>query len=270
MNPDTPNAETPIKNTIEALLFASRQPLSLRRIRSLMEDTDAEQIRAAIEELQADYSERAVQLVEVASGYRFQVVPGHTQAVQSMYEERPQRYSRAVMETLALIAYRQPITRSEIEEIRGISASSRVIATLLERNWIRIVGYADSIGRPANYGTTRAFLDYFNLQRLEDLPPLGEVRELSEMNAEQQDKRFGESLNEAIALDNQRKLEEEAQAQAEQLAAVGSGEGADDAGTEAGDGAADGVSDGVAENGTVVIEDIADADEDEEDPGLPN
>ena len=213
------SAQLTVKNTVEALLFASAKPLSLQRLKSLV-DEDPETIRKALEEIRSDYTDRAVQLVEVASGYRFQVAPGHTQAVQTMYEERPQRYSRAVLETLALIAYRQPITRSEIEEIRGISASSRVIATLLERNWIRIVGYADSIGRPANYGTTKAFLDYFNLKRLEDLPPLGEVRELSEMTAEQQDKRFGESLNEAIAMDNQRKLEEEALAQAEREAAA--------------------------------------------------
>lgn len=205
-----------LKQTVEALLFSSPKPLSVKQMQSALDESiERQAITQTLDELRKDYQERAVDLVEVASGYRFQVGSGFTRAVQSLHEERPQRYSRAVLETLALVAYRQPITRAEIEDIRGVSVSTRVMGTLLERNWVRIVGYADSIGRPAHYGTTKEFLDYFNLKHLDDLPPLGEVRELSEMNAEMQDKRFNDTLTEAIALEQERKLEEESRAQAE-------------------------------------------------------
>src|SRR5690606_10035661 len=129
-----------------------------------------DQLRAALGAIQAFYRQRGFELKEVASGYRFQVATAMAPWVSRLWEERPQRYSRALLETLALIAYRQPITRGDIEEIRGVAVSSNIVKTLLEREWIRVVGHKDVPGRPAMYATTRKFLDYFNLKNLDDLP----------------------------------------------------------------------------------------------------
>ncbi|HKM37042.1 MAG TPA: SMC-Scp complex subunit ScpB [Thiopseudomonas sp.] len=168
-------------NVLEALLLAAGKPLSLERIADLF-DTDMQpstaQIKAALEQLDADSKGRSYQLTEVASGFRLQVRPEYSPWVGRLWEERPQRYSRATLETLALIAYRQPITRGEIEDVRGVAVSAQLIKTLLEREWIRVVGYKDVPGKPAMLATTKAFLDYFNLRTLDELPNHSELQEL--------------------------------------------------------------------------------------------
>ncbi|HBO14018.1 MAG TPA: SMC-Scp complex subunit ScpB, partial [Halieaceae bacterium] len=143
-----------------------------------------EDIRAALEEVAARCEDRGFELREVASGFRFQVRQNLGPWVARLWHERPPKYSRALLETLALIAYRQPITRGEIEEIRGVAVSSNIIKTLHEREWIRVVGHRDVPGRPAMYATTRQFLDYFNLKSLDQLPALAEIRDLETLNAE--------------------------------------------------------------------------------------
>ena len=148
------------------------------------EKPERDQLRQAIAGLQEDYAERGIELVEVASGYRIQVRQDMEPWVSRLTEEKPARYSRALLETLALVAYRQPITRGEIEDIRGVSVSSSIVKTLQEREWVRIVGHRDVPGRPAMYGTTRQFLDYFNLKGLDDLPTLMELRDIDTINAE--------------------------------------------------------------------------------------
>jgi segregation and condensation protein B len=166
---------------VEAFLLASGRPLSLERLGELFEEgsrPEPAQLRAAIELLQHSCANRAYELKEVASGYRLQVRERFAPWVGRLWEERPQRYSRAMLETLALIAYRQPITRGEIEDIRGVAVNSHIVKTLLEREWIRVVGHRDVPGKPAMLATTRAFLDHFNLKSLEDLPPLAALREL--------------------------------------------------------------------------------------------
>lgn len=167
--------------------MASRQPLTLDKMQSLFADggePEKAQLREALEALQADYESRAVELKEVASGWRVQVRSNYSPWVSKLWEEKPQKYSRALLETLSLIAYKQPITRGEIEEVRGVAVSSNITRTLLEREWVRIVGHRDVPGRPALYATTKQFLDYFNLKSLEELPSLQEVRDLSEIQAE--------------------------------------------------------------------------------------
>ncbi|MDH5391582.1 MAG: SMC-Scp complex subunit ScpB [Gammaproteobacteria bacterium] len=141
-------------------------------------------IMEVIESLQQDYSGRAMELKEVASGYRFQVRHGYADYVGKLWEEKPSKYSRALLETLVLIAYRQPITRGEIEAIRGVSVSSHIIKTLVEREWVRVIGHRDVPGKPAIYGSTREFLDYFNLKSLDELPSLAEIKDLDKIAPE--------------------------------------------------------------------------------------
>lgn len=170
-----------LEQRIEALIFASDKPLSVARLQELLEvdgEVTRDDIRAALINLGKCYQQRGIQLVEVASGFRFQTVQTLSEVVGRLWEEKPQRYSRALLETLALIAYRQPITRGDIEEIRGVAVSSNIIKTLLERNWIRVVGHREVPGRPAIYATTRQFLDYFDLKSLDQLPSLAEIRDL--------------------------------------------------------------------------------------------
>jgi segregation and condensation protein B len=143
---------------------------------------DRDVIRVALAELQADYQDRGIELSEVASGYRIQVRSEYAEWINRLFDERPPRYSRALLETLAIIAYRQPLTRSEIEEIRGVGISSTIIKTLQEREWIRVVGHKDVPGHPELLATTREFLDYFNLKKLADLPSLSELREISHIS----------------------------------------------------------------------------------------
>jgi segregation and condensation protein B len=180
MNPDQ------VRNIIEAVLMASDVPQSINQLLALfdadLEKPDREQVRAALDQLQEEYSNRGLELKEVASGYRFQVRSDYALWVNRLYDEKPQRYSRAFLETLAIIAYRQPITRSEIEDIRGVSVNTNIIKTLQEREWVRVVGHRDVPGRPELLATTREFLDYFNLKKLSELPPLSEIKDFSQIN----------------------------------------------------------------------------------------
>ena len=176
-----------IKHIVESVLLAAGKPLNLEQLLAVFGDGEKpspDEVRGAIEALQEDYAGRGVELVEVASGYRIQVSQAMEPWVSRLTEEKPARYSRALLETLALVAYRQPITRGEIEDIRGVSVSTSIMKTLQEREWVRIVGHRDVPGRPAMYGTTRQFLDYFNLKGLDDLPTLMELRDIDTINAE--------------------------------------------------------------------------------------
>ena len=172
-----------LKPIVEAALLASTQPLTVRQLGELFTDADEVdhgQIAQALEALAQDCDGRGVELREVASGFRYQVRQDVHPWITRMWTERPSRYSRALLETLALIAYRQPITRPEIEQIRGVVVSSNIIKTMEEREWIRVVGYRDMPGKPALFGTTRAFLDYFNLKSLDELPPLSAIRDMED------------------------------------------------------------------------------------------
>ncbi len=182
-----------LKKIVEGLLLASNEPLSVKRIAEVFADQevfgdaekpDAEEIQAAIEEIAADCRDHGFELKEVATGWRYQVRQEFALWVGRLWEEKPVRYSRAILETLALIAYREPITGGDIEEIRGVAVSTAIIKTLMERQWVRIVGHRDVPGRPALYATTRQFLDYFNLKSLDELPSLSEIRDIDKINAE--------------------------------------------------------------------------------------
>ena len=172
-----------LKPIIEAALLATTQPMTIPQLLDLFSEEDEvgrEQVAKALEALAEDCSGRGVELHEVASGFRYQVRQEVHPWISRMWTEKPSRYSRALLETLALIAYRQPITRPEIEQIRGVVVSSNIIKTMEEREWIRVVGYRDVPGKPALFGTTRAFLDYFNLKSLDELPPLSEIRDMED------------------------------------------------------------------------------------------
>ncbi|WP_419810352.1 SMC-Scp complex subunit ScpB [Bacterioplanoides sp.] len=174
-----------LKNILEAALMAAGGPLSLERMQTLFdhhEQPKSTELKQALTDIKHDLLGRGIELIEVASGYRLQVRSEVAPWVGRLWDERPQRYSRALLETLALIAYRQPITRGDIEDVRGVVVSSQMMKTLIERDWVRIVGYRDVPGRPAMYATTKEFLDYFGLKSLEDLPSLMEIRELEDTN----------------------------------------------------------------------------------------
>ncbi len=176
-----------LKPILEALLLAAGKPLSLKVMAGIFDEEerpDNDSLRAALEAIATDCADRGFELKEVASGFRFQVRQSLASRVSRLWDEKPQRYTRAMLETLALVAYRQPITRGDIEEIRGVGVSSTIIRTLMDREWIRIVGHRDVPGRPAMFATTRQFLDYFNLKSLQDLPPLSEIRDLDQLNRE--------------------------------------------------------------------------------------
>jgi segregation and condensation protein B len=180
-------ARTSLKCILEAVLLAAGEPLDRAALARLFEDDerpDDAAIATALAELQEDYAERGLELKEVASGFRIQVREEVNPWVARLWEERPQRYSRALLETLALIAYRQPITRGEIEEVRGVSVRSNIIRTLQEREWVRVVGHRDIPGKPALFGTTKAFLDYFNLPSLDHLPSLAEIKDMDNFDPE--------------------------------------------------------------------------------------
>ncbi|MDJ0739779.1 MAG: SMC-Scp complex subunit ScpB [Gammaproteobacteria bacterium] len=177
----------PLKNVVEAALLAAGRPLSLDALQGLFSEIECpnkKELRGVLEQLAADYQGRGIEIAEVASGWRIQVGAACSPWVSRLWEERPARYSRALMETLALIAYRQPITRGEIEDIRGVSVSTNIVKTLLEREWVHVVGQRDVPGKPSLYATTRDFLDYFGLKSLADLPTLAELRDLDEINRE--------------------------------------------------------------------------------------
>ncbi|MBK5375368.1 SMC-Scp complex subunit ScpB [Pseudomonas sp. TH43] len=178
MNLTEPRELAPL---LEAFLLASGKPQSLERLFELFEEGERPEpavFKKALALLGKSCEGRAFELKEVSSGYRLQIREKFSPWVGRLWEERPQRYSRAMLETIALIAYRQPITRGEIEDVRGVAVNSNIVKTLLEREWIRVVGYRDVPGKPAMFATTKAFLDHFNLKNLEDLPPLAELREM--------------------------------------------------------------------------------------------
>ena len=168
---------------IEALLFSSSRPLSEKEILSafdLRSPPTSNEIKEALKSIEEKYSENSIELVKVASGYRLRIRQEYSSWVAKLWEAKPQKYSRALLETLALIAYRQPITRGEIEEVRGVSVSSQIIRTLLDRSWIEVVGHRDVPGRPALFSTTKDFLDDLNLSKLSDLPELPEIQNIPE------------------------------------------------------------------------------------------
>ena len=176
-----------VKMIIEGLLLAASRPLNLSEIAQVFDEDerpDKKELKKIIEVIEADCSDRGFELQEVASGYRFQVKQELSSWVGKLWDERPPRYTRALLEILALIAYKQPITRGDIEEIRGVSVSPNIIRTLIDREWVRVVGHRDVPGRPAMFATTKTFLDYFNLKSLQNLPPLSEIKELDNSDSE--------------------------------------------------------------------------------------
>ena len=169
---------TEIKHFIEAALLAAGRPLNADQLQKLFDGRMAPEkaeIREAVATLNDEYASRGITIAEVASGFRVQVKSGMADRLHKLWEDRPPRYSRAMFETLALVAYRQPITRGEIEDIRGVAVSANIVRTLLERDWVRVVGHRDVPGRPEMFGTTKSFLDYFGLKKLDDLPPLANL-----------------------------------------------------------------------------------------------
>jgi segregation and condensation protein B len=189
MSEDTQKSQSGLatKQIIEGLLMAAGKPLPMSKIAEVFEDRERpepEELKAVLKEIEQDCEARGFELKQVASGYRFQVKQQFSEWVGKLWEEKPQRYSRALLETISIIAYRQPITRGEIEKIRGVAVSTNIIRTLMEREWVRVVGHRDVPGRPAMYATTREFLDYFNLRSLEELPPLADVKELEDLEPE--------------------------------------------------------------------------------------
>ncbi len=188
-----------LRRIIEAALLAAGHSLDIAALLKLFDEDvvpERDEVKAALEEIEADCRDRGYELKRTASGYRFQVKTQYAEWIGKLWEEKPKKYSRATLETLALIAYRQPLTRGDIEQVRGVAVSSDIIRTLQDRGWIRSVGHRDVPGRPALYATTRQFLDNFNLQSLEQLPPLSEIRELSSIDRELQ---FEEALAEKTA-----------------------------------------------------------------------
>ena len=199
------------KLVIEAALFASQDPLPIEKIQLLFAEQDGpskEDLLALLAELKTDYAERGVELIQVASGYRFQSRAEYAEFIQRLWQRKPPRYSRALFETLALVAYKQPITRGEIEEVRGVAVSSHIVKTLMDRGWVRAVGHRDVPGKPALLATTKSFLDYFNLSKLTDLPPLSEL-----MNFDELEKQLGFELPKGVDFDvNDEQAEAAAQA----------------------------------------------------------
>jgi len=175
-----------LKNIIEAALMVSERPVSITRLLALFEKEldrpEGADVRAAVDQITEDYKGRGIELKEVASGFRIQVNGDYSKWINLLIEDRPPRYSRALLETLAIIAYRQPVTRAEIEEIRGVSVSSNIIRTLQERSWIRVVGQRDIPGKPELLATSKEFLDYFNLRKLSELPSLAEIKDFDQIN----------------------------------------------------------------------------------------
>jgi segregation and condensation protein B len=173
------------KNVIEAALLAAGRPVPISELLQVFDEQSrptAKEMRAVLEQLAADYEGRGVAIKETANGYRFQVRTEFAHEVSRLWPDRPRKYSRALLETLALIAYRQPITRAEIEHVRGVSVNPEIVKTLMERNWVRVVGHRDVPGHPELLGTTAEFLDYFSLKSIDDLPPLAELKSLSDLN----------------------------------------------------------------------------------------
>ena len=181
--------ESYIRNVVEAALLAAGKPLQPSELAQLFDENlrpQADEVRAALDSLAAEYSGRGIELKETAAGFRIQVRRELASEISRLWPERPARYSRALLETLALIAYRQPITRAEIEAVRGVTVNPNILKTVIERNWVRVVGHRDVPGRPELLGTTREFLDYFGLKSLDELPPLAELKALGDFNLQLQ------------------------------------------------------------------------------------
>jgi len=208
-----------LKNILEAVLLAAERSLTVIQLEALFELDEErptrDEIRKALHEMADDFEVRGFELKQVASGFRLQVRQEFATWVGRLWEEKPARYTRALLETMALIAYRQPITRGEIEEVRGVSVSSNIIKTLLERDWIKVLGHKDVPGKPTLYGTTKEFLDYFNLQKLDELPTLAEIKDLDSIHPElelDEDKVEGADTSETADPDlNDTDLNDEAQ-----------------------------------------------------------
>jgi segregation and condensation protein B len=178
-------SENYLKNVLEAALLAAARPVSLSELAQIFDEQSRpthKELRALLDQLTADYEGRGVAIRETANGFRFQVRSEFAQEVSRLWPDRPRKYSRALLETLALIAYRQPITRAEIENVRGVAVNPEIVKTLMERNWVRVVGHRDVPGHPELLGTTAEFLDYFSLKSIEDLPPLAELKSLTDLN----------------------------------------------------------------------------------------
>jgi segregation and condensation protein B len=178
-----------LQQILEAALMVAGHPLSIDNMKKLFDENDApssNEIKDAIAALREKYQTSGIYLADIASGFQFQAKHELSEWLAKLWEERPPRYSRAFLETLALIAYRQPITRAEIEDVRGVTVSPHIIKTLMEREWIRVVGYREVPGKPALLGTTKTFLDYFNLKNLNDLPTLAEIKDLASQEAKLQ------------------------------------------------------------------------------------
>jgi segregation and condensation protein B len=182
---EKPMSDAYLKNVIEAALLAAARPVSVAELLQIFDEQSrptTKEMRALLEQLAADYEGRGVTIKETATGFRFQVRSEFAQEVSRLWPDRPRKYSRALLETLALIAYRQPITRAEIEHVRGVAVNPEIVKTLMERNWVRVVGHRDVPGHPELLGTTTEFLDYFSLKSIEDLPPLADLKSLSDLN----------------------------------------------------------------------------------------
>ena len=175
--------EQQLKNILEAILMSAGKPISLEKLLDYLDQEESRPsitlVKKQLMALQEDCEGRGIELKEVSSGFRYQARDNYAKWVSKLWEEKPQHYSRALLETLSLVAYRQPVTRADIEEVRGVSVSTSIVRTLLEREWVRVVGHRDVPGRPALYATTRQFLDYFNLKSLDELPSLSEIKDLS-------------------------------------------------------------------------------------------
>ena len=174
-----------LKNVVEAALLAAARPVSIPELQQIFDEQtrpSTKEMRAVLEQLAADYEGRGVAIRETATGFRFQVRPEFAHEVSRLWPDRPRKYSRALLETIALIAYRQPITRAEIENVRGVAVNPEIVKTLMERNWVRVVGHREVPGHPELLGTTSEFLDYFSLKSIEDLPPLAELKSLTDLN----------------------------------------------------------------------------------------
>jgi segregation and condensation protein B len=174
-----------LKNVVEAALLAAARPVPVSELLQIFDEQSRpspKEMRAILESLAADYEGRGVAIRETANGFRFQVRSEFAPEVSRLWPDRPRKYSRALLETIALIAYRQPITRAEIENVRGVAVNPEIVKTLMERNWVRVVGHRDVPGHPELLGTTTEFLDYFSLKSIEDLPPLAELKSLTDLN----------------------------------------------------------------------------------------
>lgn len=223
-----------LKKILEAVLLATDRTLSVIQLEGLFELDEErptrDEVRQALHEMADDYADRGYELKQVASGFRLQVRQEYSIWIGRLWEERPARYTRALLETMALIAYRQPITRGEIEEVRGVSVSSNIIKTLLERNWIKVLGHKDIPGKPSLYGSTKEFLDYFNLQSLDQLPTLAEIKDLDSINPQLA---FNEDNNIDETESSPDEVDTEADTAAEGIAAMNDADYIDYAGADA-------------------------------------